>query len=341
MTELRVEPLSERTTAQRHAAWYARIPVELLLLLPFGALWCFGIALGLPVNLPDAPGLSMVEKHYFGPILVAAFIQLLVLRIARRNVGSFDGRGAALLLLLTVCSVFLHMNFKAWMPLVHPRLYDAELLQTDRALGSFVSDVIFLRRTLSRVMFMSWRVNIDPLYHSLFVAMFFISASAHALFDTPNGLRRLVVGMCAILLLGGVCYWIVPARGPFVFRPSVSYAAANAQEFMLRSFDELLRTHRVAAGAFAAPLAAMPSLHTAHTIFFVWFAAERIRRLLWFYVPALVFILFEAVATGWHYVIDLPAGALLAFVVIWGVRRALPESPSPRTAGAYSSTQLS
>jgi len=31
------------------------------------------------------------------------------------------------------------------------------------------------------------------------------------------------------------------------------------------------------------------------------------------------------VASGWHYVIDLPAGALLTVVVVWGVRRALPE----------------
>jgi hypothetical protein len=306
------------------------VPVEVLLLLPFAAVWCIGLALELPANLPDVDGLAMVQKHYFGPILVAVVLQFFVLRFARRRAGAIDGRSTAMLLLLTVGSVFLHMNFKAWMPLVHPRLYDAELLRTDRALGSFVSDVIFLRRTLSRVLFMSWRVDIDPLYHSLFVVMFFVSASAHALFDTPNGLRRFVIGMCAILLLGGVCYWIVPARGPFIFRPSASYDARNAQEFMLRAFDELLRTHRVSRGAFVAPLAAMPSLHTAHTVFFVWFAAERIPKLLWGYVPALLFILFEAVATGWHYVVDLPAGALLAFVVIWGVRRALPEPPSPR-----------
>lgn len=332
MTELGVRPLSEQAATPRRVAWHARYPVELLLLLPFGAVWCIGLACGLPANWPDAPGLSMVEKHYFGPILFAALLELLVLRLARRKSASLDRRTTALLLLLTVCSVFLHMNFKAWMPLVHPHLYDAELLRTDRALGSFVSDVVFLRRTLARVVFMAWRFDIDPLYHSLFVAMFFASAAAHALFDTPNGLRRLVVGMCAILLLGGVAYWIVPARGPFVFRPSVSYAAANAQEFMLASFDELVRTRRVAPGAFVAPLAAMPSLHTAHTLFFVWFAAERVRWLLWFYVPALLFILFEAVATGWHYVVDLPAGAILALVVIWGVRRALPEPPPPRAA---------
>jgi hypothetical protein len=332
MTELRVEPLSKRIAAPAQTAWYTRVPVELLLLLPFTVVWCAGVAFGLPANLPDSEGVAMVEKHYFGPILFAALIQLLVLRVARRKTGSLDGRGTALLLLLTVGSVFLHMNFKAWMPLVHTRLYDAELLRTDRALGSFVSDVVFLRRTLSRVLFMAWRVDIDPLYHSLFVAMFFVSASAHALFDTPNGLRRLVVGMCAILLLGGLCYWIVPARGPFVFRQSVSLIAQDAQAFMLRSFDALVRTRHVAPGAFVAPLAAMPSLHTAHAVFFTWFAAERMPKLLWVYVPALLFILFEAVATGWHYVIDLPAGALLAFVVIWGVRRALPEPPSPQAA---------
>ncbi len=332
MSELRVEPLSNRAAPGRYAAWYARVPVELLLLLPFAAVWCVGTAAGLPANLPDPDGLAMVQKHYFGPILVAVVIQFFVLRFARRRAGSIDGRATALLLLLTVGSVFLHMNFKAWMPLVHSRLYDAALLRTDRALGSFVSDIVFLRRTLSRVLFVSWGVDIDPLYHSLFVAMFFVSASAHALFDTPNGLRRLVVGMCAILLLGGVAYWIVPARGPFIYRPSVSYDAANAQEFMLRAFDELVRTHHVARGAFVAPLAAMPSLHTAHTVLFVWFAAERLPKLLWAYVPALLFILFEAVATGWHYVIDLPAGALLAFIVIWGVRRALPEPFSPQAA---------
>lgn len=333
MAELGVEPFSKPPAAAARIAWYGRCPVELLLLAPFGVLWLAGVALGLPPNLPDLPGLAVVQKHYFGPILFAALLQLVVLRLRPRGGALLDRRTTALLLLLTVASVFLHMNFKAWMPLVHRHLYDSELLATDRALGSFVSDVILVRRTLGRVIFMAWRVDIDPLYHSLFVAMFFASATAHALFDTPNGFRRLVVGLCAILLLGGVAYWLIPARGPFIFRPSVSYSAATAQEFMLRSFDELLRTRHVAAGAFVAPLAAMPSLHTAHSIFFVWFAGERVRWLLWFYVPALLFILFEAIAAGWHYCIDLPAGAALAFFVIWAVRRALPEPPLPRPAG--------
>jgi hypothetical protein len=36
--------------------------------------------------------------------------------------------------------------------------------------------------------------------------------------------------------------------------------------------------------------------------------------LLVFYVPVLFWIVIEAPASGWHYLVDLPAGALLAIV---------------------------
>ena len=79
----------------------------------------------------------------------------------------------------------------------------------------------------------------------------------------------------------------------------------------------------------ATGLAAMPSLHVASSAVFVYFAWVYERHLSWFYVPLFVFILIEAVATRWHYLVDIVAGlgltALAILVVEFSFRRWLPE----------------
>jgi hypothetical protein len=72
---------------------------------------------------------------------------------------------------------------------------------------------------------------------------------------------------------------------------------------------------------FTGGLAAMPSLHMAHALVMTWFMIKA--RSIW--VPAFLLITFwvliESVASRWHYIIDLPAGALLAVFVIWLTNR--------------------
>ena len=61
----------------------------------------------------------------------------------------------------------------------------------------------------------------------------------------------------------------------------------------------------------------MPSLHVASSAVFVYYALKHERWLGICYLPLFTFIFFEAMATRWHYLIDLIAGLGLTALAIW------------------------
>jgi membrane-associated phospholipid phosphatase len=302
---------------------------ELVVAAPFVAVFVAGLALGLPLNAPDRTSLSFVERHYFRPLLAAVVLQALVLWLpGQAGRSRLDRRTIGWLLGLVTASILVHFNFKAWMPLVHRNLFDLELGRTDMVFGDLVPELIAVRRSIASFLLAHAGFDVDPLYHFVFVAMFFASFSAHAVFDTALGLRKVVLGACLVLLLGGMLYWILPAEGPFLTRVVEGNAAPRAQRAMKEMFETVLATNRFPRGYFVAPLAAMPSLHTAHAAIFCLYARRRVPWLGVAFYPALLWILIEAVATGWHYVLDLAAGALLAVFCVWAIDWLLPEPPA-------------
>jgi hypothetical protein len=289
------------------------------------ALACLGLLAGLPLLLPNGPSLGFVERHYFRPLVVAILAQVVLLAVRReRGRGRVPARHFAAALVLVAVTIVVHFNLKAWTPLVHPRLFDNELMQVDRLFGELVPALMALRRALAAGLG-RLHVPVDPLYHGVFVAAFFVSFTAHALFDTPNGFRRVVLAACLVLLLGGVGYWVLPAKGPFIFRPVENRLAELTQRAMEARFDAFVATRVPPSGYFTAPLAAMPSLHTAHATLFTVFAYRRIRWLFWPLAVALFWIVIEAVAAGWHYVVDLPVGVGIAFGCIRLATLMIPE----------------
>jgi hypothetical protein len=299
---------------------------ELIVLGAALVVGCLGVLLGLPLVLPDASALLFVEHHYFRPLVVAVVIQAAMVAFGRAR-GGPDQRLMSLVpaLLLLPVTIFVHFNLKAWMPLVHRRFYDVELIATDRGLGPVVSLLFAVRRALAAPL-ARMGVPVGALYHEVFVGMFFVAFSAHAVFDSLRGLRRVVLGMCLILLVGGLCYWVFPARGPFLFRLGESRLAEEAQADMLALFQEFVRTGRPPPGYFVEPLAAMPSLHAAHAAFFTLLAYRRLRWLALPFGLILTWIVIEAVSSGWHYLLDLPAGMLLAAGTVWLLDRVLPDA---------------
>src|SRR5690606_38290906 len=73
-------------------------------------------------------------------------------------------------------------------------------------------------------------------------------------------------------------------------------------------------------------LAAMPSLHTGGSFLFLLFAWRHAQVLLPLYLPLFAFISIDAVASRWHYFIDLPAGVVLALGCAWAAARLNPAS---------------
>lgn len=303
---------------------YKALPIEVKVILLFSSLWIIGILLGLPIALPDWNSFIFIENHYFRPLLITFLLQVFIIlfpkifKYTNRRIEPFL---TIKLLYFMAFSVFLHFNFKAWMPLVNPHLFDEFYYKVDLYLWPVLQLFMSIRFFVTSLA----PFNLDFLYHHLFIAMFFISFSVHALFDSPLHQRQLALGVCLILLIGGVSYWFAPAEGAFLYRAGVSEGTFLCQKNMHTWFNFVKSTWQIPPGYFAASLAAMPSLHIAHALLFTWFAGRSCRLLLFLYIPATCWLTIESVCSAWHYIIDLPAGFIICFLCIYLVTRWLPE----------------
>lgn len=299
-------------------------PIEVRVAAFFGLLWVAGVLFGLPVNLPDYKGFLFVERHYFRPVWTAFLLQLLLLYITQFRRVNYKPENPFLLVKLLpfiVFSVFLHFNFKAWMPLVNPHQFDGLYNSTD----SFLSRLLQIFLTIRQFIASHAPLNLDFMYHHLFVVMFFISFVAHSIEDSVTRLRQLMLSVCLILLIGGISYWIAPAEGAYLYRVGVNVENALSQKDMHAMFLQVKNTGLLPEGYFTAPPAAMPSLHIAIALLFTWFAWRSFRWLLVLYMPIAGWLIIESVSSAWHYLIDLPAGLAVCAICIKLAIKWLPD----------------
>jgi hypothetical protein len=216
---------------------------------------------------------------------------------------------------LFVVIMFGHFHLKMWMPIINSALFDASYLTIDNALGFLIDGAGWIRRAVIVVL-----PHADSWYQAGLLAMFALSFWFHAV-----GKRQWYYhNMTAILLLemtGPLTYLVAPAVGPFVFQPGPSDAATAAQTTMYVGFLQVQ-----AGGAawlaqqggdyFTAPPAAMPSLHVAVAWVMTYYALKARSAVSPLMVLLLGWITVESVVLRWHYLVDLPAGFLLACLVI-------------------------
>jgi len=74
------------------------------------------------------------------------------------------------------------------------------------------------------------------------------------------------------------------------------------------------------------PTSTFPSAHVAWGVLFIYFSALLDRRLLWVTVPVGVLSSVGTFFLAQHYVVDVPAGVVVALVAIWIVNRLFPEN---------------
>lgn len=212
-------------------------------------------------------------------------------------------------------AIFLCLYLKLMVPLVRASTFDRAYEAIDRRFFAWMDPLIAWR---AHALQFNW---IDSMYLFAFFGMFCLSFIIHNLRGRAE-FRRVFLATVLVQGAGAVLYMVAPAVGPFLFHPSANALAVGTQH----SFY-LLRQKELAAGGvlwFSAHagefvlcgLAAMPSLHVAASFVFLCYAWRYVRWL--GYVYALIFgwILFGAMATRWHYGIDLIAGVALAYACI-------------------------
>lgn len=247
--------------------------------------------------------LLQCTTHYVGPVRPSWRT------IAQRAAGDY------LLLGLFILVVYVHFNIKMWIPVINPHEYDRYYFAVDHDAAWLIGLFEDVRNLLARIL-----PGADLWYQAAFFAVFVLSFLCHAL-----GRRRFHYhNMTALLLIesiGPLTYLIAPAVGPFIYQRGVNMLATTAELQMLDVYNlvrsggvDWIRDH--GAQFFAQPLAAMPSLHVGASFIIAYYA---VKARLWVSpvaVCAFCWIFIESVAARWHYLVDLPAGMLLAFAVI-------------------------
>ena len=314
--------------------WYVNFikkHFEIFILVVFSIVWLLLLLIKqLPFMLPDSGSGAFAYEHYIVPLLAAFLVQLaapiFISRIKNQKHVMTNGKRLYVLLYIPffIAIVFFHFNFKGWMPLINPNTYDD--------LYARIDEITPFARWLTMA---GIAININnssvALYHQLFVVMFLVSMMAHAMLDNFTNFRKVIVGTSLVLLLGSLSYWIMPAIGPFIYRPPEILGFYASQERMLSMYKSFLSTGIPPAGYFTSPPAAMPSLHVANSFFFLLMAKKSLKILYFVFIPFCVYFIIIAVASGWHYFIDLPFGIVLALLCVFIVDRVYGKSKSANT----------
>ena len=243
------------------------------------------------------------------------------------------------LLVLFVIITYLHFNLKMWMPVINPALYDLDYLRIDDKLRWLVD--LFTWISTGTHSLVSDEVRwYQVAFQSLFVVAFCYFA---AIRDVCY--PRFVIGIMLVLALGGLSYLIAPAVGPFIYEAGNNALATDAQNSMLYGFKQVQEQgmpwiNRWGSDYFTGALAAMPSLHVAHATVITYYMVTSRSFLAPLFIFFWTWILIDSIALRWHYLVDAPAGFLLAVFVIWlterllGARERAPAAAEPASVSS-------
>ena len=219
------------------------------------------------------------------------------------------------ILALFVAVGFFHFNLKTRIFIVHPALYDPLYWAMDRQVQGLVDWAFRVRRGVAQVL-----PGVDQIYQFGFFATFVIAFVTLSL-RNDRFYRRYAFAIIFNMVVGGLGYLVAPAVGPFLYELGLNAQATSAQEGMWWGHQQIqlggaawVRDH--GAAAFTGGLAAMPSLHAGNGLINLYFTARARPILALVQGPLFLWILIEAVASRWHYVVDLPVGIALAVAVI-------------------------
>ncbi len=293
------------------------LPAEIIVLSGLLAFALLRILGGFPPIMLDVQG-GLVLKQFAGTsnylvfLLVAGLVYLVGLyarKVLFRQPAMRTGIRQTLdfirLTLSLALSMYLMLVFKWWSHL-RGVTYDKLYYAADQAIGGYGwIDALAAGLAFDH-----------QLYFRLFAVSFLLVYLTAAILKVEV-LKQVIAANAAVAVLGGLAYMIAPAYGPFIIS-SVPGALYETQQVML----QMTQAFRDAGGAIPphfqieAALGAMPSLHVAHILVMQRYGLRLNRWLGMALLPLTLFIGIYAVATRFHYIVDIFAGALLAALAI-------------------------
>ena len=287
---------------------------ETLLLFELGVLSC-GILLllvsftALPIHFPNADTARFILNHYIGSVSLGAILVCLLTAFRVSCEQLFD---LAILFISISLICFAHFNFKLLAMLINQANFDFFYWQIDQWLIAHIGigEKLYAQLGLFECAEMGW-------YQDIFVATFYISF----LLAVKDGwLFECSIGVSIILIVGGAFYALFPAWGPFIFEQQLaSYSTQRVMQVFYRDFI-LTRGEAYDPGKFIAAVAAMPSLHVAHSTFLGLMVWKRSIAWRWLFVVLCGYLAWSAIVLKWHYSLDIIVGVVLSALTWWLVK---------------------
>ena len=226
---------------------------------------------------------------------------------------------------------------KVSVPLVHWRVFDPEAWRLDTLLHLGVSPSVFMVNLLAGTPLLGWL----DVWYGLWLKTVFYSIAFFSAFPDPVLRRRLMMSSALIWGLGAWIYTAFPVLGP-IYAHREQWAVVQGQMPIAEGTQAMLAENyaRVVAGrdgtlrAFnpTRGVAAMPSLHVGVLWLLMLFARRYARPLFLPFALATAATFVGALATGWHYAIDIYVGIALAQFCYWLACR-LEVEPEAEDAG--------
>lgn len=271
---------------------------------------------GLPLVIPDADSAAFVGLHYLYPLIAISIFGIVSTINKRGSLNGFDRSAALVSIFCYATVIYAYFSVKLWMPHIRDVTFDRFLWSVDLHLYGIVQACMEIRRGLSPLI--PYDANA---YMLVYIAAFYVGLIGQARL-APDHLRELILACIVMQIIGTLGYLAFPAVGPFIYERGINPVISRQQQGMWEFYQNSLafgptwlRTH--ASSAFTAGLAAMPSLHVSGMTLFFLNACRRTRPLAPLFGVLLVFIAVSSIANRWHYILDVPAGALVAFASLW------------------------
>ncbi len=136
----------------------------------------------------------------------------------------------------------------------------------------------------------------------------FIAAYAH----DKRRLRVYLYGVVYSSFAGSLIYYFFPSSGPAGVFQSLDFLPV--QRLTHLKFEQVHSFQPVT--TILGGLIAFPSFHVAWSVLAT-YAAQPRKSIFWAFLILNVMVIASTVLLGWHYLVDLPAGILLAIVCLW------------------------
>lgn len=219
-----------------------------------------------------------------------------------------------------------HFLIKISIRLLNPRVFDPWLWRYDRILGLGHDPVLVLLSWLSWPPILH---AVDLVYSVLYGVIFMAYLAVLAVASPTRALRiASVAGFCLLWIAGGLLYVAFPSWGPVYTRPAHFEPALQSMPITVHVQTELYRELKALFDDPTGPrpiryggVAAFPSLHLAVLTLFV-LASWRVNRIwggLNLAIWAVMFV--GSMVTGYHYLSDSLAGAVLGAACYLGALR--------------------